>query len=77
MEDWKLEIKKVNNGYILKGRFGNSENITEQVIEDNNIDNSKLEGMKNVLYEVMDYFAVYYSKHNKENLIIKIEENKI
>jgi len=43
MEEWKLEIKKVNNGYILKGRFGDSEIISEQVIESNNIDSPELE----------------------------------
>ena len=76
MDEWKLEIKKVTNGYILKGQFGNSDNISEMIIEENNIDNPKLEAMKDVLFEVMEYFGIIYSKHNKQNIIINIEEKK-
>jgi len=86
MNEWKLEIKKVNNGYILKGKFGDSDMITEEVIEENQ-DNSiyntdrgysqtDLSAMMNVLSEVMNYFAVYHSKHNQRNLVIDIEETK-
>jgi hypothetical protein len=83
MDEWKLEIKKVNNGYILKGKFGDSDIVSEQVIEENGDDiystdemmSSNLNAIQNVLYEVMEYFGVYYSDHNKRNLKIEIEEN--
>lgn len=75
--EWKLEIRRANNGYILKGRFGDSEIISEEIIEldekDINID---IHTMQKVLWTVMEYFGVYYSKHSKKNLVINIEKNK-
>lgn len=73
MNNWDLIITKVNNGYVLKGQFGNSEEITEQVIEIGDTDGDELCAMQNVLFEVMDYFAVYNSKHNNKNLHIEIK----
>lgn len=76
LDEWKLKIKKVTNGYILKGKFGDSDIITELVIEENNTSDTSLEAMSHVLYEVKEYFGIYYSKHNKQNLEINIVENK-
>lgn len=73
MSEWKLIIKRVDNGYILKGKFGDTDLVTEVVIPDH-LD--ELEGMKNLLYEVMEYFGVFYGKHNKKNIVIEILENK-
>ena len=76
MDEWKLEIKKVDNGYVLKGRFNNSDNITERVFEENYLDHPKLEAMRTILYEVMEYFGIYNNKHNSYNLKIEIKKNK-
>lgn len=83
--EWKLEISKADNGYILKGKFNDSDIETQVIIEekegavyDDNKDSAQfhdLSAMEELLYNVKNYFAIYYSKHNKRNLIIKIEEN--
>jgi len=72
MGDYKLEIKKVNNGFILKGRFDDSEEIDERVIEESDLVDNELEVMRNLLFEVKEYFGVYYSKHNVKNLTIDV-----
>lgn len=71
--DWKLEIKRVNNGYVLKGKFGDNEIVSTYLVEEKDEENSELEAMKQLLWEVKEYFAVCYSKHNKKNLIIEIK----
>jgi uncharacterized protein (UPF0262 family) len=76
MEDWKLEIKKVTNGYIVKGKFNDSKIANEVVIEEEEQSKSELLAMQQLLFLVKDYFACYNSKHNKENLIIEIEKNE-
>jgi hypothetical protein len=76
MEEWKLEIKKVTNGYFIKGKFNDSEIPQEVVIEEGVEENSNLLTMQQLLFLVKDYFACYYSDHNKENLIIEIEKNE-
>lgn len=74
MNDWKLEITKCDNGYILKGVFGNSDVESEVVIQQDEYDlNGELKAMRDMLWEVKEYFGLYYSKHNKHNLNIKIE----
>jgi len=74
--EWKLEIKRVSNGYILSGRFGDSDVKTDLLIEELEEEDSELKAMKNLLWEITNYFGIYYSKHNKKNLIIQIENNK-
>ena len=76
IEEWKLEIVRGDNGFILKGRFGDSELITKHVIEEKDEEFGELEAMQNLLWEVMEYFGCYYSKHQKKNLTIEIVENK-
>lgn len=72
MNTWKLEVRKVSNGYILKGKFSDSEVVTESLIEEK-IDND-LNAMQQVLLNVMEYFGIYYSKHNDKNIRIIIED---
>lgn len=82
--EWKLEIRKADNGYILKGRF-NSEEELECLVEENkpgslcdnesNLACNDLSAMSEVLYMVKEYFGVYYSDHNYRNIEIEIKEN--
>jgi len=72
---WKLEIKKVANGYILKGKFANGDIVEELIIEESEKEFNKLETIKRVLQEVKEYFGIYHSKHNQENLEIEIKRN--
>lgn len=74
--EWILQISKGANGYILTGRFGDSDIISQNVINIPDTEVGGLEAMQNLLWEVTEYFAVYYSKHNRKNLVIKIEKNK-
>ena len=74
--DWKLEIKKISNGYILKGRFDDGEIVTTHIIEEEDEEDSDLEAMEKLLWEVKEYFGIYYSKHNKKNLVIEIQKNE-
>ena len=82
MNEWKLEIRKVDNGYILRGRTREDAppiaiDDIEIVVETLDTEFSELESMQKLLYEVKEYFAVYYSKHDKKNVIIEIEETNM
>ena len=70
----RLIIEQTSNGYILTGKFNDSDMISKVVIEEN--DEEDLEAMQEVLFTVKEYFGKYYSKHNKKNLEIEIKENK-
>jgi len=74
--DWKLEIRKVNNGYVLKGKFGETDFLTEHIIEIPDDEFAELKAMELLLQEIKEFFAVYYSKHDKKNLIIEIADSK-
>lgn len=71
-DDWKLEIKRLSNGYLLTGRFSDSDRVTSIVLEEKD----ELLAMQELLYITKDYFGVYYSDHNTENLTIGIEKNE-
>lgn len=86
--EWKLEIRKVQNGYILKGKFGDSDLVDEIIVEEGkegavfNNDGyghnpTDLTAMRDVLYEVMEYFAVFNSKHDKNILSVNIQNQQI
>ena len=74
--DWKLQIVRASNGYILRGKFGDTDIVSKYIIEISEKDNGELEAMQKLIWEIMEYFAVYYNKYNKKNLIVKIEENE-
>ena len=70
MNEWEINIKKVNNGFIVTHENEENEELqTKLVFEDNLTD---LVVMQNLLYYIKEYFGCYYSKHNKENLDITI-----
>jgi hypothetical protein len=74
---WQLNIRKANNGYILKGNFNDSEDVAEICVEEKEgfFDNlNTLKAMRDVLWIVMEYFAINYSKHNSHNLSVVIED---
>ena len=74
---WKLEIERVSNGYTLKGRFGDA--VIDQILvvqeQDGDEHETSLKAMLEVLYEVTNYFGVYYSDKNKKNLAMEIVDN--
>ena len=65
---WKLVISKEDNGYILKGRFGDTDIESKVVIEDK--DNNELDSGETLLWQVIEYFNIGGSRHDKERLRI-------
>jgi len=79
MTDWQITIKKVENGYICEypeQLDDDTEVIKMQVFEEEDKENGELEATKNMLWFVKEHFGINYSKHNKVNLDIKLEEMK-
>ncbi len=72
----KLTIEQTNNGYIMIGKFNDSEIKTKIVIEETDEEDSELIAMQDLLWQIKEYFGIYSSKHNKKNLNIEIEETK-
>ena len=74
---WKLEITKVENGFTVKKFCEELDREQIEVYEEKEMEiNSELECMKNLLWDIKEYFGVNHSKHNKVNLNINIEVNK-
>jgi len=79
MSDWQITIKKVENGYICEypeQLDDDTEVIKMQVFEEEDTENGELEATKNMLCFVKEHFGISYSKHDKVNLDIKLEETK-
>lgn len=79
---WEITIKKANNGFICSWKEADEEDYirtNQQVFEEEEETEDSLEELKNmqkVLDFIKEHFGVHYSKHNKNNLIIKIEEGE-
>lgn len=74
---WAIGIMRVSNGYILKWYDEDEEDREfpqSMVIEEE--EGGELKAAQKMLWEVLEYFGIYYSKHNKRNLVVKIEGNK-
>jgi len=71
---WECEIAKVDNGYVLKyWEETESQNIRHRIVfEEQDTETGELEVMKNLLRAVTEHFGIIYSKHNKNNLEIRI-----
>lgn len=71
-EDFSLSITKVANGYLV---IYNEDGIgIKKVFEEQDTEDGELECTKNLLYYIKEHFGVYYSKHNKNNLVLNIEK---
>jgi hypothetical protein len=83
---WEISIRKVDNGFVCSWEEESDDETPrfvthEQVFEEKenfltSENKDELENMKELLWFVKDFFAVNYSKHNKANLNIEIEEQK-
>lgn len=73
---WSYKITKAKNGFIIENNSDdNYEDKGTQVIEEDKQDeHGELKSMENMLYELKELFGCFYSKHNKKNIIIKIED---
>ena len=80
---WEINIKKTNNGFICSWKeeledgdyIKNMQQVFE-VIEEGDDELGELKNMINLLNFVKEHFGVHYSKHNKHNIHIEIEEMK-
>jgi hypothetical protein len=80
--DWEIKIRKAENGYICSWEEESEDDEPrilkrEQIFEDKEEDEEKgLDCMKEVLHFIAEHFGINYSKHNKRNLKIQIENTK-
>ena len=78
--EFKIEIKKVDNGYICSWL---EESDSEEdyyikhikIFENKETSEDELDVVLDLLYFIKEYFGVNYSKHNKRNLNIEIKTN--
>jgi hypothetical protein len=67
----KLEITQCINGYRVNWT---EDDVSQEVVcEEPETENGELEAMRNLLYVIKEYFGVFYSKHNENNLCIEIK----
>ena len=76
---WCVNIKYANNGFIVKYKGGDTEG--EQVYQQK--DDPSLQGpeenkehLVDLFWDIMDYFGMSGSKHDKKRLRITYEEQK-
>jgi hypothetical protein len=89
--EWTLNIRRCENGYVLRGTFGDNELPSLIVIKDagyedfiasefkdDGIDEKweDAESMRLLLQEVADYFGYHPSKHDMYRLRFVIEKKK-
>ena len=77
---WGIKINKVKNGYICEweeesedGKMIKHQQVFEERYTDTDPEESEKECTKEMLLFVKDYFAIFFSKHNKKNLIIELQ----
>jgi len=76
---WQVKITRADNGYVMEWE---EESESEEgklikhqlVISEEDGEDNELKSMKQLLIEIKGFFGVNYSKHNKKNLVINIEE---
>lgn len=66
--EWNININKVENGFIVTHNTEINDLKVQTIFDEN------LEGMKELLWFINNYFGKYYSKHNKQNIVINIED---
>jgi hypothetical protein len=69
----KVTIKYVDNGFIVTGPNPNAEGDISLVFEQKH--EGDLKHIKYMLYQVLEFFGIYYSKHNEKNVVIKVVKN--
>ena len=72
MEKWGIEIKKVNNGFIVEYTGDKQPDVYETRHEDTKTGKEDLTSIKYMLYDILEHFAIFYSDHNEYNIRIDI-----
>jgi len=68
--NWNINIEKVNNGYLVKHTDELNNAVLKKIVFEDG--HNEKEGMKNLLYFIMEYFGIYNNKHDSERLDINI-----
>ncbi len=79
MDDYKLTIEKVTNGYIVShpDEFDDGVKVEfRDVIEEPEEEWGELAAGLHLLYFVMDYFGLIGSKHDAKRLRVEIVEKE-
>ena len=75
---WSLRITKVDNGFVLSwDEEADEDHIIPRslVVEESaHHEFSEIDAMQRLLWEVMEHFGYYGSKHDKKRLFVRIEE---
>lgn len=73
----KITIEKTENGYILETEEGKRiyEERQTDIYDTFDMRNS-LTTFQTLLYDILETFGCYHSKHNNNNLKIRIEKNE-
>lgn len=69
MADWSMTISKAENGYIV---LSNDDEKTARIFQED--DEDSLKAIEQVLWDVIEYFGEYGSKHDKERIRITREK---
>ena len=75
---WQAIITKENNGYSLTLKGGDCEGTTTDVFQEKSDSSGgeNKEHLVEMLYEVLDHFAEYGSKHDKKRLKVEWADNE-
>ena len=75
---YEIKIKKVNNGYITSHFRDEDDYETSDVVFEikNGMDCNKAEQecFVDLMLHLKEYFGIFYSKHNKTNINISIDD---
>jgi hypothetical protein len=72
-DDWMITIRKVQNGYICEYHDETIDGypMLKKLVFEEKTDED-LQTMKEVLWFIKEYFGIFYSKHNEQNLDISV-----
>ena len=74
---WKISIEKIENGFVVYHPGEETDNEVKTGFEyDEDDDFGELKCMEKLLWFVKNHFGEHYSKHNKKNINIEIEDTK-
>ena len=75
---WLMGIEKADNGFIFYADSGGTKYKQVLQEQESNVDNNQAEVIltRQLLWEVIEYFNLYKSKHEKYKVEVRILENE-
>lgn len=76
--EWSIKIIKARNGYILTwwDELDTGELAFQSEVVGENDEEDEQEAMMQLLLKIKEFFGVFYSKHNKSNVIVELKEKE-